>query len=161
MVKKIARKNKKRGLSPIITTVLLIALTIAITAIVFLWFRGMVGEKVIKFGKNVELVCDDVAFDASYSSGTLNIVNNGDVPIFRVNIKISQEGSYQTKDITEFNSGGTWPTTGLAQGGTFSGNIGSEIGSANKISVLPILIGTSSKGKKTFVCEGQYGKEVL
>jgi flagellin-like protein len=176
MVKKFVKKNRKtgnfsgtffsvkkrRGLSPIITTVLLITLTIAITAIIFLWFRGMVGEGVTKFGENIELVCEDVEFDASYSSGTLNIVNNGDVSIFRVNIKTSQGGGiYQTKDITEFSSGSTWPTTGLAQGGTFSGSIGSEVGSPSQITVLPVLIGTSSKGKKTFICEGQYGQEVL
>lgn len=157
MVKKF---KKKQGLSPIVTTVLLIALTIAITAVVFLWFRGMVEEGVTKFGKNIKLVCDDVEFDASYSSGTLSIVNNGNVPIFRVNVKTSQDGTYQTKDIKDFTSGSSWPDTGLAQGGTFSGNIASEIGSAKGISVLPVLIGASSKGKKTFVCEGQYGKEI-
>ena len=50
-----------------------------------------------------------------------------------------------------------------SQGGTFSGYIGDEpgIGSAEKITVLPVLIGTSSKGKKTFVCGGQYGQEIL
>ncbi len=154
------KRFKKKGLSPIITTVLLIALTIAITAIVFLWFRGMVEEGVTKFGKNIKLVCDDVQFDATYSSGTLNIVNNGNVPIFRVNIKTSQAGSYQTRDIKDLNAGSSWPDTGLAQGGTFSGNIGSDVGSANGISVLPVLIGTSSKGKKTFICEGQYGKDI-
>jgi len=161
MVKKFVKKGRKRGLSPIVTTVLLIALTIAITAIVFLWFRGMVEDSVTKFSppKNIKLVCEEVNFDVSYSSGTLNIVNNGDVSIFRVNIKTSQDGNYQTKDITDF-AGSTWPSTGLAQGGTFSGNIGSEVGSSGKITVLPVLIGTSSKGKKTFVCEGQYGKEV-
>jgi len=174
MVKRVVRKSKKtgnfleaffsvkksKGLSPIITTVLLIVLTISIIAIIFLWFRGMVEEGVTKFGENIKLVCDKVNFDASYSSGMLNIVNNGDVPIFRVNIKISQDGNYQTKDIKEFSSGSGWPTVGLAQGGTFSGELGSEIGSAKGISILPVLIGTSSKGKKTFVCAGQYGKEI-
>ncbi len=152
---------KKSGLSPIITTLLLITLTIVIIAIIFLWFRGMVEEGVTKFGKNIRLVCDDVDFDVDYSSGTLNIVNTGNIPLFRVNVKISQSGNYQTKDIKDFSAGDSWPETGLAQGGTFSGYIGSEIGSAEKISVLPVLIGTSTKGKKTFVCEGQYGQEVV
>ena len=157
MVKKF---RKKEGLSPIITTVLLIALTIAITAIVFLWFRGMVEEGVTKFGKNIKLVCDDVKFDVSYSSGTLNIVNNGNVPIFKVNIKIARDGNYQTKDIKELSGGTSWPDTGLAQGGTFSGDIGSDIVNADSVSVLPVLIGTSARGKKTFICGGQYGKEI-
>jgi flagellin-like protein len=153
-------KSVKKGLSPIVTTILLIALTVVITTIIFLWFRGMVEEGVTKFGKNIGLVCDDLQFEVSYASGTINIVNTGNVPLFRVNIKTESGGNTQTKDLKDFNGGSSWPTGGLAQGGTFSGNIGSEIGSAQKITVLPVLIGTSSKGKKTFMCEGQYGKEI-
>ncbi len=156
-----ARKlRNKKGISPIITSILLVAIVIVITSIIFLWFRGMVEEGVTKFGKNIKLVCEDVEFEASYSSGTINIVNTGNVPIFRVNLKISQEGSYQTKDIKEMNGGTSWPQNGLGQGGSFSGNVGGEVGSSKKIVVLPVLIGTSEKGKKTFVCEGQYGKEI-
>jgi len=168
---KIKRKNMKskflkrfkKGLSPIITTVLLIALTIVITSVVFLWFRGMVEEGVTKFEKNIKLVCDDVSFEADYLSGTLSIVNNGNVPLFRVNLKISKDGSYQTKEITALNGGESWPSTGLSTGTTFSGNIGNDpaIKNAQSAIVSPVLIGTSSKeGKKTFVCEGQYGKEI-
>ncbi|VVB82459.1 Uncharacterised protein [uncultured archaeon] len=151
-------KNNK-GLSPVITTVLLIALTIAITAIIFLWFRGMVQEGVTKFGKNIQLVCDDVQFDATYSSGIMNIVNNGNIPLYKMNVKIIQGGSYQTYDVTNMTS--TWPETGLTQGGSFSEDISSLVGSANEITILPVLIGTSSSGgKKTFVCGGQYGKTI-
>jgi hypothetical protein len=120
----------------------------------------MVEEGVTKFGKNIKLVCDDVEFDVSYLSGVLNVVNNGNVPIFRINVKIVQNGNYETRDIKDFAAGSSWPDSGLAQGATFSGNIGSEIGNADSVSVLPVLIGTSSKGKKTFVCGGQYGKEI-
>ena len=80
--------KNSRGLSPAITTILLIVMVIVIILIIFLWFRGMVEEGVTKFGKNVQLVCGDVNFDASYSSGTLNIVNNGNVPIYNANLKI-------------------------------------------------------------------------
>ncbi len=176
MTKKFAKKKRTRdparhwikrnlsrnrsGLSPIITTVLLIALTLVITTVVFLWFRGMVEEGVTKFGKNIKLVCDDVEFEADYSSGTLSIVNNGNVPLFRVNLRISREGSFVTKDIKDFSGGATWPEAGLSQGGAFSGNIESDVGNSDKIIILPVLIGTSTKGQKTFICEGQYGKEI-
>jgi flagellin-like protein len=154
--KKKFSKNRK-GLSPVITTVLLVALVIIIISIIFLWFRGMIEEGVTKFGKNIKLVCDDVEFETSYSSGTLNIVNTGNIPIFSVNLKLSKGGNYQTKEISEFGVG--WPTSGLNQGGTFSANI--NVGSGtDKLIVLPVLIGTSSEGKKTYICEGQYGKEL-
>jgi len=152
--------NRKKGLSPVITSILLIALVVVITSVVFLWFRGMVEEGVTKFGKNIKLVCEDVNFEASYSSGTINIVNTGNTPIYRVNIRIISDGGYQTKDIKEMNGGDEWPDQGLNQGGSFSGNIGSELGSSERIMVFPVLIGTSSQGKKTFTCEADYGKEL-
>ena len=147
--------NKKRGLSPVITSLLLVALVVVISAVIFLWFRGMVEEGVTKFGKNIQLVCDDVTFDASYSSGVLSIVNTGNIPIYTVNVQSGSNGNFQTKDIKQISS--KWPTTGLNQGATFSDTI-SDLGSS--ITVYPVLIGTSGSGKKTFVCEGQYGKQV-
>ncbi len=164
MVRKISKRGKKnfllrknpRGLSQVVTTVLLIALTIVIIAIIFLWFRGMVKEGVIKFGKNIQLVCEDVDFDASYSSGTLSVVNNGNVPLYRINLQMTTaEGNYNTEE--NFGEGNGWPGNGLNQGGTFSGSVTGEM---SKITVIPVLIGTSSQGKKTFICGGQYGKEL-
>jgi len=152
------RGENKKGLSPIITTVLLIALVIVIISIIFLWFRGMVQEGVTKFGKNIQLVCDEVQFEATYSSGILDLVNTGNIPLFRVNIRLSEGGNYQTKDITEISGGEDWPDGGLTQGGTFSGEI--DVGDSEEITILPVLIGTSTKGKKTFVCGGQYGQKL-
>ncbi|MDD5012554.1 MAG: hypothetical protein PHQ66_02845 [Candidatus Nanoarchaeia archaeon] len=158
MVKKFRIKNK-RGLSPVITTVLLIALVVVSTSIVFLWFRGMVEEGVTKFGKNIKLVCDDVDFKAEYNAGTLSVVNNGNIPIYNLNLRISSGGNFETREISEI-SGVDWPETGLAQGGSFAGNIAGEVGSASEMIVSPILVGTSSSGQKTYICGGQYGKEL-
>lgn len=144
-------KKFKRGLSPIITTVLLIALVVVSTSIVFLWFRGMVEEGVTKFGKNIKLVCDDVEFDANYdaNSKTLNIVNSGNVPIYKISLKkISSEGNFETEEID----------AGLSQGGVFSEEI--DVGDAETMIVIPILVGTSSSGQKTYICGGEYGKEI-
>lgn len=149
--------KNRRGLSPTVTTILLVVMVIVIIGIIFLWFRGMIEEGVTKFGKNVQLVCNDVNFDADYSSGTLKVVNNGNVPIYNMNLKMtSSDGSFVTKNAKDFIT--DWPTKGLNQGQTFSGIV--ETSGANKITVFPILIGATSSGKKTFICEGQYGKEI-
>jgi flagellin-like protein len=151
------KRNKKKGLSPAVTTVLLIVMIVVIIGIIFLWFRGMVEEGVTKFGKNVQLVCDDVNFEASYFGGTLSISNNGNVPMYNANLRITKsDGSYTTR--TAKDSGIGWPDKGLNQGKAFSGSL--DATGANKITVFPILIGTTSSGKKTFICEGQYGKEI-
>lgn len=157
----IRKEMNRKGLSPVITTILLIALTIVIISIIFLWFRGMVQEGVTKFGKNIQLSCDDVQFDATYSSGVISIVNSGNVPLYKIDLKITGSGgSYQTEDIADVST--TWPAAGLLQGGSFSQDISTTVGSdATDITVLPVLMGTSSSGaKKTFVCGGQYGKNI-
>ncbi len=143
---------KKRGISPVIATVLLIAMVVVIGLIVFLWFRGMIQEEGTKFGKNVKLVCNDVDFDASYSGGILSIANRMPTPIYRMKLKIFKEGSHETQDLS------TWPDLGLNQGGTFSDSI--DIADANKIILIPVLMGSSSEGKKPYICEEQYGQEI-
>ena len=152
------RGKNYKGISPVIATVLLIAMVVVIGLIVFLWFRGMVKEEGTKFGKNVKLNCPDVNFDASYSEGVLSIVNTGNIPIYKIEVKIFAEASYATKDITEISD--NWQETGLNQGETFSENIANEVGSADKIILIPVLMGSSAKGKKPYTCEEQYGYEI-
>lgn len=151
----------KKGVSPVIATVLLIAMVVVIGLIVFLWFRGMVEEEGTKFGKNIKLNCPDVNFDASYSGGILSIVNTAskNVPIYRMKLKIFKEGSHETKDLKDLSE--NWPDLGLNEAGTFSGNIGSEVTDANKIILIPVLMGSSGEGKKYHTCEEQYGYEII
>lgn len=159
------RNLKKRGVSPVIATVLLISMVVIIGIIIFLWFRGMVGETVTKFGKNIELACEDVVFDASYSKEigteekTLYISNNGVVPIYDMNVKIEGAGSHETKKLSVISS---WTEEKGIQGGVFSEDISSAVGTSTKLTLTPILLGSTDSGEnKEFVCdEGQYGIEV-
>jgi len=110
--------------------------------------------------KNIELVCDDVRFDASYSSGTL-FISNGDTPIFGMDLKIFEERSHRNIKIRDL-SGANWPETGLGQAGTFSGSLGNELDSATKVILVPILIGNTKAGEKTHTCDGdRHGYEII
>lgn len=146
---------KKEGLSPVIATVLLIAMVVVIGLIVFLWFRGIVQEEGTKFGQNVKLVCDDVSFEASYSEGTLNIINIGNVAIYEMNLRIESEGSHETQTLVQ-----NWPALGLNQGESYSGDISGYVTGANKVVLIPVLMGSSGEGKKSYNCEEQYGREI-
>ncbi|MCK4552637.1 hypothetical protein KAT80_00340 [Candidatus Pacearchaeota archaeon] len=151
-------KNKK-GVSPVIATVLLIAMVVVIGLIIFLWFRGLNEDAITKFGKNVELVCGDVSFSADYDSysGRLSIVNDGNVNIFNMNIKIFKSGSHETKDLRENFNG--WPKAGLNQGEATSMYV--DFGSGvEKIILIPVLAGKSEKGDRTFVCKEKDGREI-
>lgn len=153
------KKVKRKGLSPVIATVLLVTMVIIIGLIIFLWIRGMTQEAITKFGgKNIQLVCDEVYFDASYSGTTLSISNSGNVPIFGMKVKVVGDGSYITKDLREEAS--DWPEVGLNQGLRFSES--GFIFDGDEIILIPVLIGTSDSGKKTYVCdEKQYGYQIL
>ncbi len=144
---------KKKGISPVIATVLLIAIVVIIALIVFLWFRSMTKEATTKFDKNIELVCNDVSFDADYSGVTLNIVNTGNVPIFKIKARTYDESGYTTEELDG------WPSYGLNQGGAYSGSL--DAVNADKIVLIPVLMGSSKSGQKSFVCdEKAYGYEI-
>ena len=149
----------KKGVSPIIATVLLIAMVLVIALIIFLWFRQLGGETITKFGgQNIDLVCNDVAFSASYDSytDTLQMTNTGNVPIFQMKVKIEEDKSFNT--YTLGNEIGTWPDSGLSSGASLTTSIGA--GSASKITLIPVLVGTSSNGEKSYVCKDNTGYNV-
>lgn len=148
---------KKRGVSPVIATILLVALVIIIALIVFFWMKGFTKEAITKSGgTNIELVCDDVQIDASYSGGTLTISNLGNVPINNFNVKSEFAGGHDTLDLkenSEFN--------GLNQGGVFSGDVPFD-STPTKITLIPILLGVNKDGEqKTQACEERQGKEIF
>ena len=144
--------ENKKGLSPVIATVLLISVVIVIGVIIFLWFQGMTEEAVTKFGgKNVKLVCEDIKFEASYSSGNIYISNTGNVPIYEIKAKVYNSGSYST-NILKTN----WPSTGLSPGDSYSG----PISAGEKIVLIPVLIGESESGRKAYSCEEKDGIEI-
>jgi flagellin-like protein len=152
-------KKEKKGLSPVIATVLLIILVIVIALIVFLWVRGMTQEAITKFdNRNVELVCADVEFEASYSSPGLYITNFGNVPIFGMDVKVIENRQHTTLDLRDNPN---WDTVGLNQGGIFSDD-GLDLGpGVEEIILIPVLLGESNSGRKTYVCnEKQYGYDL-
>ncbi len=150
--------KKEKGLQPVVATILLVVMVIIIGLIFFLWFRGMTEEKITKFGgENVKLVCDDVYFEADYSGTTLYLANSGNVPIFGMELKAYKPGSHTTENLREFSN--VWPDAGLNQGGTFSDDINIQ---ADEIVLVPVLIGETDTGKKTYVCdESQHGVSLV
>jgi|TARA_Y100000310_G_scaffold114158_1_gene112660 flagellin-like protein len=155
MIKKL---QNKRAVSPVIATVLLIGLVVVIALIVFLWFKGLTQEAIIKFDKNVELVCDEVQFEANYLNGVLSISNIGNVPIYGIKVKISDGGNHETKGLKDLSG---WPTTGLNQGKTFSGDISDNVVSADSVTLTPVLVGSSDSGEKSYTCdEARYGNTI-
>lgn len=150
----------KKGLSPVIATMLLVTIVIVIALIIFLWFRGIQEEAITKFdgtnSKNVKLFCQDVSFDADYSGGAIYIMNTGNVPIYKMKAQVYSVGAHSTETL---ESG--WPDAGLNQGGVFSGAITGSVVDGAKIILVPVLIGETDSGEKAYTCEDRYGYEII
>lgn len=160
-------KIKKRGISPVIASVLLVVIVLIIALIVFLWLKGITKEAVVKFDKNVELVCEDLVFDVKYTDlQKLQVANNGNVPIYNLKIKI-YDSLTKTTELKEINdlisTGNKYPVSnyGLQAGKTGIYSIPFDDG-VNRIIVIPVLRGSSDSGEKDYVCdENRYGKEII
>ena len=152
------KSKNKLGLSPVIATVLLVAMVIVMGTIVFIWMRGSIKEVVYKFSdKNIELACADVSFDAEYTDGNLYVVNNGDVPIRDFKVQVIKGGTKTTFNLNR---------EGISFDGITSGNgkdvdiSGENVGSAEEILVIPVLQGRNDAGTlKNYVCDEKYGEK--
>lgn len=138
---------KKKGLSPIVASVLLIVLVMVLASIVFLWARGFVSEQIEKFGQPVENICEDVAFEAELiDTGVayeLEISNRGNVPIYNFDIKGIKGGDSK---IEKFDFG-----VGVGEAENQGITITSK---TEKIVVYPAILG-SVRGRttnKVFTC---------
>lgn len=148
--------HKKRGVSPVIATVLLVLMTIVIAALIFMWARGFVKEQVEKFGKTAQQVCDELEFDVQLAHVSadlyeLYIANTGNVPISAVDIKKIGTGKsiVDRRDIS------------LPAGEAKKENI-NLIGTFRKVIVIPVLLGTvrGTGSQKAYTCPEQYGKQL-
>ncbi len=157
--------KEKKGLSPVIATVLLISLVIILGAIIFLWFRGIVEEPIKKnLGggeENVKMICNDVRFNAEYTGGRLQITNTGNVPIFDIKLIIDKVGTQETTNLRTLMEENKvdWGDTGLNSGGVFSDAISID-GEATQVTLVPVLLGETSEGRKAHPCDESVGYKI-
>ena len=67
---------KKRGVSPVVATVLLIVIVVVLAGIIFLWARGFLSESAVKGDRVVEMSCSDVKFEAQIVSDAQECLNS-------------------------------------------------------------------------------------
>src|SRR3989344_5306278 len=97
MLKRDGKMRDRKGLSPVIATVLLIAIALIIALIIFLWARSFIGEKTQKFGSPIEDSCLKVEFVAeaiSDGSGSadVSIENRGSVAMYGFEVRSNEGG---------------------------------------------------------------------
>jgi flagellin-like protein len=145
--------GKKRGLSPVMATILLVAIAIILAVIIFLWARNFLEESITKNDRKVEQSCEDVVFKAEAYNNRLYVENTGTVPIYRVELQLKQVFG----DITQIPD---WEGTGIRQGETADSALPPEATPTDTIVVMPILLGETDTRKKPHPCGESYGVEI-
>lgn len=144
-VKKI--RGKKRAVSPVVATVLLILLVVILAIIILLWSRGYLKERILKFDDPIETSCSKIDIKTFVNNdNSFGFTNNGNIPIYEVDVKISGSGSSKTIRVTD--------TTAVAQSqillypdGDPSEGDPIIIGLDDKrITIIPILLGKNNDG---------------
>lgn len=154
-------KARKRGVSPVVATILLVMIVIILAIIILLWSRGFVKEAISKdIGgdkKNIELFCKDVSIEPILddSSGDFGFKNVGVVPIYGFYLKTSKEGSTDSSKIDKPVSSGL-PVM-VSELGSYDGYSEYE-----SISVIPILLGKKEKTSsiEPYECPEKYSTEI-
>ncbi len=134
--------ESKRGISAVIATVLLIVIAIALFVIIYFWINSMQQETILKFNSDIKQSCLNIDFNVICSSGSVQLQNNANVPLWRADIFIISEGSSR-----KFPNG--------LQGPIGSGESASMDGiTGTKVKVVPVLLGISKKTgtEKEYVC---------
>ena len=151
----------KRGLSPVIASVLLVMLVLVLAVIIFLWARGFITEQIEKFGQPVEQQCANVDFEVAlfeeYGEYKMDAVNHGNVPIGYLDIKKVKGGNSEIESYKLFRLRSEETLAGA--GVDVLMDDGSD---PSEIVVYPVLLG-NVRGKdasKPFTCIEQ-GKTII
>lgn len=144
MKKRGEMKKEKRGLSPVIATVLLISIVIILFVIIFLWARGFIKEAVEKEGKSAEQACTevDLAISLSVDNSEISMVNNGNIPIYQIELLVKKAYTQNRETIS----------AELTTGQSASKPIKTSIGENDEVSAVPIIVGMVKNQKTTYTC---------
>ena len=134
------KRSDKRGVSPIVATVLLIAIVIVIIAIIFIWSRSFIKESVQKKGLPAEQACSQINLQVSCAEGTISITNLGNIPVYQFDVKKRTTGRTTLQHSNDE----------IGIGESVEIYLGSECPSDYKI--IPAVLGSSEGQNKVYTC---------
>ncbi len=134
------KKREKKGVSPVIATVLLIVIVVVLATIIFLWARAFLSEKAVKGDRTVEVSCGQVEFESQVVE---NSPNCPDLPCAP-----NCPGNVNKESAVDINNIGNVPIYGIK---IFEWDKGLGSVVANE----PLAGGTITVGKSVFICLGE------
>lgn len=137
---KYLEKLDKKGVSPVVATVILIAIVVVLGMIILLWAMGFFGEKAQKFDEPITKACDSINLEISYSGESLEVLNNDErIPLYKLRVNIEGAGGSEPMEVEANIGPGQSKSIPIDSGLTIK-------------NVIPVLVGLSNGAEKEYVC---------
>ena len=143
--------NRKKAVSPVVSTVLLILIVIVLAAIIFVWSRSFIKEAITKniggTDKSVDQVCSSELNLKSFVNpdGSFGFTNNGNVPIYGFSLKLVDKTGGNSNVVNDYNNQSVNPGKSITVNSYNYNNY-------YKVEIIPILLGKSSGGNQQYPC---------
>jgi flagellin-like protein len=143
MIKLLGNFYKKKAVTPVIATVLLIAITVVLFLIIFLFGRGFFKEALMKQEMPVAQACEEVSLEIIYynEEGNLEISNSGNIAIYGFSVRAREGRRTQTENYYGRESDENIIPIGRLK--TFELNLDNP----TSIEVFPIILAEDEKGE--------------
>ncbi|MBT4136226.1 hypothetical protein HOD75_02020 [archaeon] len=144
-------KNKK-GVSPVIATVLLVMIVVILAIIILVWSQGFIKETILKEingeSKRAEAYCREIRMIPIINEDdSFGFENTGNVPIYEIQLKTSGDGSSELETIEEPVNPGFATILTSPQGGDY------QLSAYEEVKVIPVILGTTESGdNQPFTC---------
>lgn len=141
----------KRGVSPVIATVLLIVLVVVIAGIVFVWSKNVIPKTIEKDGEPIERACDRIVLEASiFNNATgrfLDVNNKGNVEVHGFGVRVVDEGSVTVRSSIEQTV-----SSGDSKRIYLNSSVYPEAYGNMTLRIAPILVGLQDDRETLFEC---------
>jgi flagellin-like protein len=153
--------KKRKAVSPLVSTILLVMIVIVLAFIIILWSGIFLSEMITKeIGgqkKSAEQYCSEISIQTFINpDGSFGFKNTGNVPIYSYNLKLSLSGTSKIKEIL--------PVQGLVNPGYSTLVKDPDTGSPidynlyEEIKIIPIILGKDKSGNtERFTCSEKDG----
>ncbi|MEK6894385.1 MAG: archaellin/type IV pilin N-terminal domain-containing protein [Nanoarchaeota archaeon] len=159
----------KKGVSPVVATVLLIVIVIVLATIIFIWAKGFLSESATKGDRVVESSCEDVNFKVQIASSAsqcssgsgwaIDINNIGNVPIYGIKVLKYDDSTGSIDDLAladETFVGGT-VTVGRSSYVCMTGTLNG----GDKFRIIPKLLAEKDSRKIAYTCPEKDGQTIV
>ena len=153
--------KERRGISPVVATMLLVVLAVILALIIWLWATSFIGENIKKNGEVVANSCEKVSFNADIANGKLSVENTGTIALYGVAVRKVGAGTEQT--CYPFETNNQISINPGANNAVVLDDCVSELSLADKdnVNIIPIILGATDTGAREFyTCDEKFGKEM-